>query len=138
MEFKINDRVKCISQYEGKDEAVGKCGTVIRLNGENAILVEFDDDIHGHSGNGEGKPNHCWNFSGDLEKYFEMVGDHKDPKYIAVYDETRGDPHMIFYSKESLVSWLKGARENQRVIFSSVRVFEIASERRVTTTVSIK
>lgn len=62
-EFQVGDRVRCIKKdYEiGGINIVNELG-VIRETGDSNVLVEFDNNIGGHSGNGKGKDNHCWWF----------------------------------------------------------------------------
>lgn len=50
-------------------------------------MVEFDNNIGGHSGNGKGKDNHCWWFMNSSE-YLELV-DNKDAKEINVGDRVK-------------------------------------------------
>lgn len=64
--FKVGDRVKYVSDdpYDGNDNIIGKMGTVVNTEaldfGCKLIGVEFDEDVNGHSCNGKGKKNHCW------------------------------------------------------------------------------
>lgn len=60
MKFKIGDRITCISEYEFKKSIINKTGTVIKVNSEHSIGVEFDDKIDGHNCDGLGKNLHCW------------------------------------------------------------------------------
>ena len=61
--FKVGDRVKCTKSVDGRDDIVGKYGTVIHVmpNSGFPITVEFDDNIGAHDGLGRvsGKPKHC-------------------------------------------------------------------------------
>ena len=51
--------------YDGNYKIIGKVGTVVdveELNFDYKIVgVEFDEDVNGHSCDGKGKKNHCWN-----------------------------------------------------------------------------
>lgn len=80
-EFQVGDRVRCI-----KKDIVNELG-VIRETGDSNVLVEFDNNIGGHSGNGKGKDNHCWWFMNSSE-YLELV-DNKDDKEINVGDRVK-------------------------------------------------
>lgn len=73
--FKIGDRVRCVKYNGVNQRPVNECGTVIHI--DDGVLVEFDKDINGHSGNGRGKYKHCWwvNY-GELEPICKFkVGD---------------------------------------------------------------
>lgn len=65
--FNVGDRVKYVSKdsYDGNYKIIGKVGTVVdveELNFDYKIVgVEFDEDVNGHSCDGKGKKNHCWN-----------------------------------------------------------------------------
>jgi len=64
-DFNVDDRVVCIKSYEGRKQAVGKTGTVICIT-SSRILVEFDEEILGHNGEGRSKKmNHCWFYDTD-------------------------------------------------------------------------
>lgn len=76
-EFQVGDRVRCIKKdYEiGGINIVNELG-VIRETGDSNVLVEFDNNIGGHSGNGKGKDNHCWWFMNSSE-YLELVDNNR-------------------------------------------------------------
>ena len=62
MDFKVGDRVKAIKDAYGK-AITDKTGTIIHLNDETSVLVEFDENIGGHDGlitYLKGKNGHCW------------------------------------------------------------------------------
>jgi hypothetical protein len=61
MNFKVGDRVRAIEAYDGKKEIVGKIGTIKHINNNFSFLVEFDENIKGHDGDGTLKRGHCWN-----------------------------------------------------------------------------
>ena len=86
--FQVGDRVRCIKRdYEiGGINIVNELG-VIRETGDSNVLVEFDNNIGGHSGNGKGKDNHCWWIMNSSE-YLELV-DNKDAKEINVGDRVK-------------------------------------------------
>lgn len=56
--FNVGDRVVCKSDF-GYRELFGKRGTVREVD-ENSILVEFDDHINGHDGDGNCQDGHGW------------------------------------------------------------------------------
>lgn len=110
-EFQVGDRVRCIKKdYEiGGINIVNELG-VIRETGDSNVLVEFDNNIGGHSGNGKGKDNHCWWFMNSSE-YLELV-DNKDDKEInksCEYNEktkqcvVKGDFSYEIYDYDKLV-----------------------------------
>lgn len=86
--FQVGDRVRCIKKdYESSGiNIVNELG-VIREAGDSSVLVEFDNNIGGHSGNGKGKDNHCWWITNSSE-YLELV-DNKDTKEINVGDRVK-------------------------------------------------
>ena len=56
--FQVGDRVTNLNLCGGM-QVLGKTGTIKRISGRDH-LVEFDEDIGGHSGDGTGKDTHCW------------------------------------------------------------------------------
>lgn len=57
-DFKVGDRVKVISTFDGLN-LKNKTGTVVGFNGSGTnVGVEFDDSIGGHTCNGKAKDNH--------------------------------------------------------------------------------
>lgn len=89
MTFQVGDRVKAISEFMGNKEIINQIGTIICQDSE-AMVVEFDNHINGHSGGiCNGKKGYCWNFpintsclqiispynSGKKEKHMLQVGD---------------------------------------------------------------
>jgi len=53
----VGDRIINVSRAGSANP--GKLGTIIKkLN--NDCLIEFDDFMNGHSGDGKGKNGHCW------------------------------------------------------------------------------
>ena len=59
--YKIGTRVVAKKEYEGNSKIINKSGQIVTLFADKAI-VEFDENIGGHAGNGFvcGKPGHCW------------------------------------------------------------------------------
>lgn len=63
--FRVGDRVRATRESWGTIKA-GDLGTVIpNLPGHHNALVEFDDNVSGHDGGGQGKDGHCWWLSDD-------------------------------------------------------------------------
>ena len=64
VEFRVGDRVKALTNVGYRHGTKGEIGTVICIKPENSMLVEFDNNIAGHDGNGvcevSGKNGHCW------------------------------------------------------------------------------
>ena len=56
---KGND-VKAIKSCDGKSSIIYECGEVIYVNLRNRALVQFDNNVCGHNGNGLGKNRRCW------------------------------------------------------------------------------
>jgi len=61
--FKVGDRVICLQEQDKNKKIINQIGTVIQLNGTTNVRIEFDNNINGHSGNGnaKGKHGHVWN-----------------------------------------------------------------------------
>lgn len=57
-DFKVGDRVEAIAPV-GNDDSTGVIGTIRRIEGNERILIEFDEDINGHDGD-DYKDGHCW------------------------------------------------------------------------------
>lgn len=89
LEFQVGDRVRCIKKdYESGINIVNELGVIREAEtGASSVLVEFDNNIGGHSGNGKGKDNHCWWVMNSSE-YLELV-DNKDDKEINVGDRVK-------------------------------------------------
>lgn len=88
--FQVGDRVRFIKRdYEiGGINIVNELGVIREVEtGASSVLVEFDNNIGGHSGNGKGKDNHCWWIMNSSE-YLELV-DNKDAKEINVGDRVK-------------------------------------------------
>lgn len=88
--FQVGDRVRCIKKdYEiGGINIVNELGVIREAEtGASSVLVEFDNNIGGHSGDGKGKDNHCWWVMNSSE-YLELV-DNKDAKEINVGDKVK-------------------------------------------------
>ncbi len=54
-------------------------------------------------------------------------------KYIARYDENDVDPYKEFFSRRELMKWVKEAQKDSDIDFSSIRVFTVVKEQKVTT-----
>lgn len=88
--FQVGDRVRCIKEdCEIRSiNIVNELGVIREAEtGASSVLVEFDNNIGGHSGNGKGKDNHCWWIMNSSE-YLELV-DNKDAKEINVGDRVK-------------------------------------------------
>lgn len=89
-EFQVGDRVRFIKKdYEVSSiNIVNELGVIREAEtGASCVLVEFDNNIGGHSGGGKGKDNHCWWVMNSSE-YLELV-DNKDAKEINVGDRVK-------------------------------------------------
>lgn len=88
--FQVGDRVRFIKKdYEiSSINIVNELGVIREAEtGASSVLVEFDNNIGGHSGGGKGKDNHCWWVMNSSE-YLELV-DNKDAKEINVGDRVK-------------------------------------------------
>lgn len=74
MVYNINmnkgDRVIAIAASDHKDSIIGQAGTIIYVGLGGRVLVEFDNNICGHNGNGLGKPRRCWMVHTDKLKIY--------------------------------------------------------------------
>lgn len=68
--FKVGDRV--VSDYDSKTR--GKVGTVVGSYSVTTAMVEFDEDIDGHTCEGKAKDGYGWNINDDN---LELVGKSK-------------------------------------------------------------
>lgn len=102
-EFQVGDRVRCIKEdCEIRSiNIVNELG-VIRETGASSVLVEFDNNIGGHSGGGKGKDGHCWWVMNSSE-YLELV-DNKNTKEINVGDRVKVTNPGCAYS--SYAEWV--------------------------------
>lgn len=134
MSFKVGDKVKIvkidsISAIDKKD--LGKQGVIIEkgVNNDHPYRVEFknketnifnDDEMKKI---GRGRP-----------KKEKLV------KYIAIYNETDGDPAKKFFTLKELKTWIKEAKENENIIFDSIEVYPVSErlEVELKTSVSLK
>ena len=109
-EFKIGDRVKCIGGYEG---AIGKKGTVMSYAKQTnpRILVEFDENVNGHDGNGKsdytGKNGHCWYFE---NKDLELIPKFKVGDRVRIQGVPAKEEHRAKYN--GLVTTIKHINPN--------------------------
>lgn len=65
--FNVGDRVVCNNIVDCNEYVKGKVGTVIdiysNINKYIVYGIEFDNYIYGHSCDGRGKQEYCWNCS---------------------------------------------------------------------------
>jgi len=73
LKFKVGDRVRVKGEKFCEKNIPGKIGTILRVDSQTSVLVEFDEYIGGHDGGYEGKSGHCWwgNAQMELEFYDE-------------------------------------------------------------------
>lgn len=71
-ELAIGDVVKCIDG-NGRPHVLNQFGRVVRLGSNNGtgVGVEFFNNINGHSCQGFGKDDHCWNLPQHCLKQFD-------------------------------------------------------------------
>ena len=70
-EFKVGDRVRCVSQYY--KGLFSKVGTVKSKDTDGTYAIEFDDMIHGHDCDGKCKERHGWWLLPDKLKKIESL-----------------------------------------------------------------
>ena len=115
MGVKVGDKVKVLKSLGKKElkELKGKTGKVIKAeSGSSLVLVEFDENIGGHNGNGvipgvEGKDGHCWWYTKDK---LEKVGEEETKKKESDKVKFKKGDRVIFSGsvKGNYVSGKKG------------------------------
>lgn len=99
MFFQVGDRVRAIDEYMGKQEIIGKTGTVITADSVD-ITVEFDNNIKGHDGGGVGKYGFCWNFPANASFCLQNISCNV------------GDSVMVTCSKSAYTDFLSWVQQN--------------------------
>lgn len=136
--FKVGDRVKCISSFEGKNDLIGKTGRVVGLMGDS-VGVSFDGWTGGHSLDGRVSNNSGRWGSADALK---LIGKKKPTKFILKYD-LDSDPieecSSLDEVKERIEELVKD-KEKNRLKIDSIVVYEVSKVYpiKVETVVSIK
>ena len=62
----------------------------------------------------------------------------KPAKFVVIYDETDGDPAETFKSRTELNKWLKEAKDDENIVWNSIKVFEVKKEMEVLTSFRLK
>lgn len=72
--FEVGNRVRCIESYIYAKE--GERGLVIDIEDSRLLyLIEWDNDVSGHSGDGKGKYGYCeWVSDDNIELIDESIG----------------------------------------------------------------
>lgn len=61
MNYKIGDRIKCISSYDGNDNILDELGTIIADKSDMGNYgIKFDKDVDGHTCSGRCKDFYGW------------------------------------------------------------------------------
>ena len=59
-------------------------------------------------------------------------------KFIATYDKTCGDTHKLFATKKELAKWVKEAREDEEIVFKSIKAYNLGPELKISLSVRLK
>lgn len=110
--FKVGDRVRGIADYEGK-AITGQLGKVLTVNDSGSVCVEFDNDIGGHTGRGDGKDGHCWNTAVSCLELSD--GKKRTVQYILQYMRDE-DPFEVFYDLETAKQRIAKLVETDRYV----------------------
>ena len=132
MKFKVGDICK-ITRKTG-------CFAV-NINTPYAKIREVDPDGYYYYDTLDKNFNYVDSCSGCLDDGSMEVykGDKVLPvQFIVIYDLVDRDPAKTFTSRKELNKWLKEAKEDRDVIFSSIKVFEVKREYEVKTSFSLK
>jgi hypothetical protein len=98
MIYQIGQRVRA-NIVVGKRSETNKhrCGTILNLR-RGEYLIEFDDYIHGHEGNGVGEitgtDGHCWWLR---DNDFELENTHKEIKQYGIVKFMKGEVNVKSY-----------------------------------------
>ena len=60
MKYKIGDRIKITIDIHTNGVMVMAGTKATLIEADTNALIEFDEWVHGHSGEGRGKQGHCW------------------------------------------------------------------------------
>ncbi len=126
MKFKVGDKV-----IGTKGAYSGQCGikgTIVGITGDNIpYKVQYDNGVRTY----EGKEDIKLIKKGRITKA-------KPVKFVAIYDENNEDPAKTFTSKKELNTWLTEVRDNDDIVWNSIKVFEVKKEYEVETGFRLK
>ena len=129
MKYKVGDRVKVIKVDDGPGswyaKYIGKTATITKVNVDAYVL-----DLPNKEGN---QTSEGW-FNEELS----FAGKPLPIKFVVAYDEHDFDPAKLFTSRKELDDWLREARDNENIVWASLRVFEVKKEMEVKTTFTLK
>ena len=127
MKFKVGDKVVFT-----ENSGIGKVGVTAEVYdlGTNDMHIYVKDSSDG-SGSWAVEPSWIRLVDSKKEKVLPV-------QYIVIYDFVDRDPAKTFTSRKELNKWLKEAKEDRDVIFSSIKVFEVKREYEVKTSFSLK
>lgn len=76
--FRLATASRCIAEFMGRQEAIGKNGTIRYIMGDNIAGAELDEFIHGHALHGMCERGRGWEFYAVMGKYLELLRDEDD------------------------------------------------------------
>lgn len=88
VQFKAGDRVLIKRAFEGNDEVVGTCGTVVWVGIlSDSVAVEHDVESRVmHDCMGKAANHHGWNYSSHPEQYLELLPAEPDVPKVSLGD----------------------------------------------------
>ena len=136
-ELIVGDRVVCIKAYSTNSHVVGKTGKVIEkypwTDKVTLTVVEFDESVGGHSGNGEvhGKAGCVYNFQ-DGTEYLKRISFREGDKIRFIGDpkgHNRGEADDKDLKLGDIVDWKRGMSYGARNWSYKENEFELVSSR---------
>lgn len=88
VQFKVGDRVLIKRAFEGNDEVVGTCGTVVRVGTmSDSVAVEHDVESRiMHDCCGAAANHHGWEYNIHPERYLELLPAEPDISKVSLGD----------------------------------------------------
>jgi len=116
MEFKVGDKVRI------KSDDVSPLSSAYK-KGDTAVYLG-DGRFEMYTGTGQSVDDER-----SQERIFEKIvrgrpSKPKTLKFVAIFDEEDGDPHKLFFTKKELNEWLTEAREDDNIVWNSIKVIE--------------
>lgn len=126
--FKVGDRIRNIE--------TGRIDVVKLLPG----MEEYDRCRYIGSESGMVTDGSLWTHQEDWELISKRGRPTKEKEvmFIATYDVNDVDPHKTFTSRKELTDWLREAKEDTSIRFSSIKVYEVKKELEVITSFKLK
>lgn len=136
MKFKVGDRVR--SRQPGQEYT----GTIQSIGISSAEVFREDRRVNWQCkvvGDKIATADGMW----DDVTFLELLDEkpekaHKPTKFVVFYEVNKVDPMKGFSDKKDLLKWLTEASKDTHIDFSSIKVFEVAGELKITTKFSLR